>query len=124
MLACVSFLRCWPWKLAPPSSSPLPSLGRKSLRGPRLDQRSVHGKMLVRQQRLDLRMVQKLGHELGKHLPVLQPVAVLGEGGRVPDRIVGRKAHEPAVHQIVIQLLHQLAFRPDAVEHLEQQRAQ
>ncbi len=29
MLACVSFLRCWPWKLAPPSSSPLPSLGRK-----------------------------------------------------------------------------------------------
>ena len=31
MLACVSFLRCWPWKLAPPSSSPLPSLGRKLL---------------------------------------------------------------------------------------------
>ena len=100
-------------------------LGAETLvRGPRLNQRSVHGKMLVRQQRLDLRIVQKLGHELGKHLPVLQPVAVLGEGGRIPDRIVGRKAHEPAVHQIVIQLLHQLAFRPDAVEHLEQQRAQ
>src|SRR6516164_6436441 len=29
MLACVSFLRFCPWKLAPPSSSPLPSLGRK-----------------------------------------------------------------------------------------------
>src|SRR6516164_5648270 len=29
VLACVSFLRFWPWKLAPPSSSPLPSLGRK-----------------------------------------------------------------------------------------------
>src|SRR5262249_19168201 len=29
VLACVSFLRFCPWKLAPPSSSPLPSLGRK-----------------------------------------------------------------------------------------------
>src|ERR1700688_5027479 len=29
VLACVSFLRFWPWKLAPSSSSPLPSLGRK-----------------------------------------------------------------------------------------------
>ena len=42
-------------------------LGAKTLlRGPCLDQRSVHRKMLVRQQRLDLRMVQKLGHELHK----------------------------------------------------------
>src|ERR1700719_4527706 len=31
MLACVSFLRCWPWKLAPPTAAPLPSLGRKLL---------------------------------------------------------------------------------------------
>ena len=67
------------------------------LRGPRLDQRSVHRKMLVRQQRLDLLMVQKLGHKLGKYPTVLQPIAILGEGGRVPDRVVGRKPHEPAV---------------------------
>ena len=46
------------------------------VRGPRLDQRSVHRKMLVRQQWLDLRMVQKLGHEFGKHLAALQPLAV------------------------------------------------
>ncbi len=80
--------------------------------------------MFIRQQRLDLRMVQKLGHELGKHLAVLQPVAVLGEYGRVPHRIVGRKSHEPAVQKIVVQLLNQLAFRPDAVEHLQQHGAQ
>src|SRR5262249_22308004 len=41
--------------------------------------------------------------------------------GRVPHRVVGRKSHEPAVQKIVVQLLHQLAFRPDAVEHLQQQ---
>ena len=80
--------------------------------------------MLVRQQRLDLRMVQKLGHELDKHLAVLQPIAVLCENGRVPDRVIGRKPHEPAVQQIVVQLPHQLAFRADGVEHLKQQRAQ
>ena len=69
-------------------------------------------------------MVQKPGHELREHIAVLQPVAVLGEGGRVPDRIVRRQSHEPAIQKIVIQLLHQLAFRADAVEHLQQQGAQ
>jgi len=33
--------------------------------------------MLVRQQRLDLRTVQKLGHELRKHLDVRKPLTVL-----------------------------------------------
>src|SRR6202166_873318 len=69
-------------------------------------------------------MVQKPGHELRKHLAVLQPIPVLGEGGRVPDWVVGRKPHKPAVQKIVVQLLHQLAFRPNAVEHLQQQCAQ
>ena len=100
-------------------------LGAKAfLRSPGFDQRSVHRKMLVRQQRLDLRMVQKPGHELREHIAVLQPLPVLGEGGRVPDRIVRRQSHEPAVQKIVVQLLHQLAFRADAVEHLQQQGAQ
>ena len=94
------------------------------LRSPGLDQRSVHRKMLVRQQGFDLRMVQKFAHELRKHLTVLQSVAVLRKGGWVPDRIVGRKPHEPPVQKIIIQLLHKLSFRPDAVEHLKQQCAQ
>ena len=100
-------------------------LGTKALlRGPGLDQRSIHRKVLVRQQWLDLRMVQKRAHELRKHLAALQPVAVLREHGRVPNRVVGRKPHEPAVQEIVIQLLHQLPLRTDAVEHLQQQCTQ
>jgi hypothetical protein len=80
-------------------------LGAETLvRGPRLDQRSVHRKMPVRQQRLNLWMGQKFAHELGKHRAGLQPIAVLREGGRVPDRVVGRKSHEPAVQEIVVQL--------------------
>jgi len=100
-------------------------LGAKALlRSPGLDQRSVHRKMLVRQQRLDLRMVQKLAHELREHLAVLQSVSVLGEGSRSPDRIIGRKPHERTIQKIVVQLLYQLSFRSDAVEHLQQQCAQ
>jgi transposase len=60
-------------------------LGAETLvRGPRLDQRSVHGKMLVRQQRLDLRMVQKLGHKLGKHLPVSRSRFLVKVVGSLP----------------------------------------
>src|SRR3954447_57898 len=66
-------------------------------------------------------MVQKPGHELREHIAVLQPLPVLGKGGRVPDRIVRRQSHEPAIQKIVVQLVHQLAFRADAVEHLQQQ---
>ena len=38
----------------------------------------------------NLWMVQKFGHELRKYVAVLQPVTVLREGGRVPDRVVRR----------------------------------
>src|SRR5674476_303312 len=68
--------------------------------------------------------VQELGHELRKHLAVLQSVSVLREGGRIPGWIVGRKPDDPAAQKIVVQLFHELSFRPNAVEHLEQQCAQ
>src|ERR1700730_5676862 len=47
-------------------------LGPKALlRCPGLDQSPIHRKMLVRQKRLHLRVIQKLRHELLKHLAVL-----------------------------------------------------
>ena len=71
-------------------------LGPKALlRRPGLDQSSIHRKMLVRQKRLHLRVIQKLRHELLKHLAVLQSIPVLGEGRRVPHRVVRRKPGEP-----------------------------
>jgi hypothetical protein len=60
------------------------------VRGPGFDERTVDREVLIRQQRLDLWMVQKLVHELPEHIPALKPIPVLGEAGRVPDRIIGR----------------------------------
>jgi hypothetical protein len=57
-------------------------------------------------------------HELRKHVVVLRPLTVLREAGRVPDRIVRRQSHEPAVQAIAVPLLDQLSFRPNAVERL------
>jgi hypothetical protein len=80
--------------------------------------------VLIRQQRFDLRVVEQLCHELLKNVALLKAVAVLGERRRVPHRIVRGKPDEPAIQQIVVELLHQLSLRADAVEHLQQQRAQ
>jgi hypothetical protein len=46
--------------------------------------------MLVRQQGLDPWVIQKPFHELPEHIAALKPVPVFGEGGRIPDRIIGR----------------------------------
>src|SRR5580692_3714116 len=94
------------------------------LRRPGLDQSPIHRKMLVRQKRLHLRVIQKLRHELLKHVALLQPFAVLGEGRRVPYRIVRGKPGEPAIQKVVVELLHQLPFRADPIEDLQQQGTQ
>jgi hypothetical protein len=94
------------------------------LRSPGFDQRSIHRKMLVRQERFHLRVVQKLGHELLEHVALLQPIPVLREGRRVPHGIVRGKPDEPAIQKIIVELLHQLPLRADAVERLQQQGAQ
>src|SRR6266699_270980 len=117
VLACVSFLRCCPWKLAPPSSSPLPSLGRKLLC-------EAHASMSVPSTEkcssdnsgLTCGWFRSLVMNLINTSPFCSRsrffVKVVGS----QIGFVGGKPHEPAVQEIVIQLLHQLAFRPDAVE--------
>src|SRR6202048_2570438 len=80
--------------------------------------------MGIGQERLHLRMVQKLRHELLKHVAALQTLPVLGEGRRVPDGVVRGEPNKPAIQKIIVELLHQLAFRADRVERLKQQGAQ
>ena len=80
--------------------------------------------MLARQQRLDLRIDQDGGQEPACDIALQQPVAVLGEHRHVPDRHVHRQSDEPAEQHVVADLLHQLAFRADGEQRLQQQGAQ
>ena len=75
--------------------------------------------MLVRQQRLDLGVIQDRGHDLARHLGRQQPVSVLGEHSLDPGRIIDAKPDEPLEQQIVVHLLHQLPLGADREQDLQ-----
>src|SRR4029079_18810384 len=99
-------------------------LGPEALQArPRLDERTVDREMVARQQRPHLAWSKDGGHELRRPLGIEQPVSVLREDGRVPDGIVDAEPDEPAEHQVVVELLHQLAFGAHREERLQQRGA-
>src|SRR5881409_949237 len=65
--------------------------------------------MLVREQAPLARLGHDTVEECARDLPREQPLPILGEDGRVPDRIVHLQADEPAKEQVVVELLQQPA---------------
>ncbi|SPC18372.1 conserved membrane hypothetical protein [Cupriavidus oxalaticus] len=87
---------------------------------PRLNQRAVDAEVLARQPVLLLRDGQHFVEELDHRIMLDQPFAVLGKDRGHPNCIVHRQPDEPAKQQVVLRLLHELAFGANAVEHLQQ----
>jgi hypothetical protein len=79
-------------------------------RRPCLHQCAVDREVLVRQQRFHLAVRQNGGQEFARHIGGQEPITVLGEHCRHPDRVINAKAHEPAKQQVILHLLHQLAL--------------
>ena len=67
--------------------------------------------------------MQQNGHEALENVALLKPLAVLGEGGSVEGLVAGLHVEKPAEEQVEINLLAQLPFAADRVEHLQQQGA-
>jgi len=85
-----------------------------------LNQRPIHGEVIVRGVLLDQR---RLDHPLEKllHQPVLcESLAIFGERGRVPHQRVRVQIAEPAVEQIPVDGLHQPPLGSDGIERLQQ----
>jgi len=80
--------------------------------------------MLTRKQRRDLRIGQDRRQETARDVAFQQPIAVLREHRHVPDRRVHGQTDEPAKQHVVGDLLHQLPFRADREQSLQQQRPQ
>lgn len=80
--------------------------------------------MLIAEQRLDLRGSHQLLQEPAHDLLVQQAVAVFGECGGVPDRIVGAQTNKPAEQQVVVELLQQQSLGADPVERLQERGQQ
>src|SRR5215203_4249754 len=91
---------------------------------PRLEQRPVHGEVLIRQQLRGVGLKQHRLEERRRDIAIEQPISILRERGRRPDAVVHPQAHEPAEQNVEVQLLHQLPLTPDAVERLQQQGPQ
>jgi hypothetical protein len=91
---------------------------------PGLQQGAINRKVLIAEQRLDLRSTHQLLQELPHHLVIEEPLPVLGERGGMPDRIIRAQAHKPAEQQVVVQLLQQQPLGADPVERLQQRGQQ
>jgi hypothetical protein len=77
--------------------------------------------VLVGEQRPHGGLGEDGAQEPGRDLAPQETVAVLGEHGRVPDRVVHAQANEPAEQQVAVELPHEPAFRAHRVERLQEQ---
>lgn len=93
------------------------------LAGPGLNQRTVDGEMLFREQALPVGLPHDFGEEEFNDLVLEQAIPVLRENRVIPDRIFQRQPNKPAEQEVVAHLFHQLPFGADRVEHLHEQGA-
>src|SRR6185312_1714145 len=84
----------------------------------------VNREVLIAKQLVPARLRQHSGEEFRSDVAPQQALAILREGGRVPNLIVHVQTHEPAKQHVVVQLFHQQALATHAVKHLQQQRPQ
>jgi hypothetical protein len=91
---------------------------------PSFNQRGIHRKVLRREQRLDLRIGQNRRQKAARDVALQQPIAVLRKHRHVPDRRIHRQPDKPPKQHVVADLLHQLPFRANREQRLQQQRAQ
>src|SRR6185312_1817958 len=73
----------------------------------RFQQRTVNREVLIAKQLVPARLRQHSGEEFRSDVAPQQALAILREGGRVPNLIVHVQTHEPAKQHVVVQLLHQ-----------------
>ena len=76
--------------------------------------------MIARQEPLHPGLSEHGGEELGGDVAIEQPVTGLGEGGVIPGRVVDPEPDKPPEKQVVVEPLHELAFRADGVEGLQE----
>ena len=98
-------------------------LGAKTLlRGPGLNQRAVHGEVLVTHKLL--RPQVNLREEALRDIARQKAVAVLGKHRVVPHRIVHAQADKPTKQQVIVDLLDQQPLRANGIKYLQQQGPQ
>lgn len=101
----------------------LPRLRSAARQGP-WGEASIPSEVLARQPALAIRGFDDVIEQLDDRVMRNEPLAVLGKDAGNPDRIVHGQANEPAIQEVVLGLLHELALRANAEEDLQEHRAQ
>lgn len=78
--------------------------------GPGLDEGAADAEVPAREQAFVLGLLQHPIEEFDDGAVLDQPLVVLGEGGGHPHGVVHGQADEPAEQEVVLGLLHELAF--------------
>lgn len=91
------------------------------VRGPGLDQRAVHTEVFVAAQACPIGGVLDPLEKGAGQVFIEEPLAVGAEGRVVPDLVIDVQSHEPAVQQVVLDGLDQLALAADGKQDLQQQ---
>ncbi len=86
---------------------------------PRLEQRTVDGEVLAREQARLLRRRDRAGEELRRVVAVEQTLQILGERGCVPRRGLEVEPDEPTTEEIVLELLDELALASNRIQQLQ-----
>ena len=90
---------------------------------PGLDKGAIHAEVLARKPAVLAGALQHMVEQFNHCIMLKQALAVFREY-RYLHRINHGQADEPAVQHVVLDLLHELAFRTNAVEHLQKHGAQ
>lgn len=80
---------------------------------------SIYTEVLVGQQVRCACLAHNALQQLAGHPCRNQTIAVAGEGGAIPHRLVDRQAGEPAKQQVVVHLRAQQPLAVDRIEHLQ-----
>ena len=100
-------------------------LGSKTLlTRPGLEQRAIHGEVVIREQAGGPRSRPHFEEKRLRDVARQEPVSIFAKDGRHLDRVIYTQADEPPEQQVVLQLLHQQPFAAHGVQCLQQQRPQ
>ncbi len=91
---------------------------------PCLDEGAIDRKVLIRKEMELLRLLEHPTEQGQGDVARQQPLAVLGEHRRHPDRVVHPETDEPPEQKVVVELLHQHPLAADGEQDLQQQGPQ
>jgi hypothetical protein len=86
---------------------------------PRLDQRRDHREVLGRQEPVAPREPNHLVEEAARHVSLNEALSQAREVGLIEPALLETHVHEPAVQQVVVELLAERSIRTDGVKRVE-----